>query len=157
MHGLTGKNICESLSHLPARILQCVLTQVTKQLHSQRCKDKEEKHEEKTQIPHLQRDNKGWEGFSQRSSAHMKKKKKKIKINVLRSKSTQQKMYGRYGLAPPQIDFVHITVTFSQDDSSRSKACWVAFLPVQTVPCSTLPTPQLSIHPPSFRPNMVLP
>lgn len=37
----------------------CVLTQVTKELHSQRCKDKEEKHEEKTQIPHLQRDNRG--------------------------------------------------------------------------------------------------
>lgn len=36
----------------------CVLTQVPKQLHSQRCKDKEEKHEEETQIPHLQRDNK---------------------------------------------------------------------------------------------------
>lgn len=35
----------------------CVLTQVPKQLHSQRCKDKEEKHEEETQIPHLQRDN----------------------------------------------------------------------------------------------------
>lgn len=34
-----------------------MLTQVTKQLHSQCCIDKEEKHEEKTQIAHLQGDN----------------------------------------------------------------------------------------------------
>lgn len=41
----------------------CVLTQVTKQLHSQCCIDKEEKHEEETQIPHLQRDNRMQEGL----------------------------------------------------------------------------------------------
>lgn len=34
-----------------------VLTQVAEELHSQRRKDKEEEHEEETQIPHLQRDN----------------------------------------------------------------------------------------------------
>lgn len=43
----------------------CVLTQVTKQLHSQRCKDKEEEHEEKTQIPHLQRGNRKREGLEE--------------------------------------------------------------------------------------------
>lgn len=137
----------------------CVLTQVTKQLHSQRCKDKEEKHEEKTQIPHLQRDNRGWEGFSQRISAHTKKNwKKRMEIDVLCSKSMQQKMYGRYGLAPAQRNFVHTTLRFSQNDSNRSKACWDAFfLPVQTEPCSTLPTPQFPIHPPSFKTNTGLP
>ncbi len=40
-----------------------VLTQVTKQLHSQRCEDKEEEHEEETQISHLQRDNRKREGL----------------------------------------------------------------------------------------------
>lgn len=42
----------------------CALTQVTKQLYSQRCKDKEEEHEEKTQIPHLQRNNRKREGLA---------------------------------------------------------------------------------------------
>lgn len=51
----------------------CFLTQVTKQLHSQRCKDKEEKHEEKTEIPHLQRDNRMREGYKSESSSHTKK------------------------------------------------------------------------------------
>lgn len=73
-HGLAGKNMCESLSACTRTA--CVLTQITKQLHSQRCKDKEEKHEEKTQIPHLQRDNRGWEGFSQRTSAQTHPQKK---------------------------------------------------------------------------------
>jgi len=36
---------------------RCVsLTQVAEQLHTQRCENKEEKHEEESQIPHLQRD-----------------------------------------------------------------------------------------------------
>lgn len=34
----------------------CVLTQVAKEFHSQRCEDEEEQHEEEAQVPHLQRD-----------------------------------------------------------------------------------------------------
>lgn len=86
MHGLTG-SVCKSLSGLPAHAA-CFLTQVTKQLHSQRCKDKEEKHEEKTEIPHLQRDNGEQEGFKSESSAHTHRKR--IEINALRSKSTRR-------------------------------------------------------------------
>lgn len=69
VHGLSGMDVCESLFALCLVCLTacmhtaCVLTQVTKELHSQRCKDKEEKHEEKTQIPHLQRDNRKREGL----------------------------------------------------------------------------------------------
>lgn len=44
------KNLCA------VRQETLVLTQVTEQLHSQRGIDEEEKHEEKTQIPHLQGD-----------------------------------------------------------------------------------------------------
>lgn len=41
-----GLSVCCTLC------LRC-LTQVTKQLHAQCCEDKEQQHEEKTQIPHL--------------------------------------------------------------------------------------------------------
>lgn len=61
--------VCESVYELSLVCLTafmhraCVLTQVTKQLHSQCCIDEEEKHEQKTQIPHLQRDNRKGEGL----------------------------------------------------------------------------------------------
>lgn len=51
-----------------------VLTQVAEELHSQRRKDKEEEHEEETQIPHLQRDNRKQGGLARGEKVSRKNK-----------------------------------------------------------------------------------
>lgn len=48
--------VCMCLSELDHKVIYLLLTQVTKQLHSQSSEDEEKQHEEKTQIPHLYRD-----------------------------------------------------------------------------------------------------
>lgn len=58
MHVNLGLHVIWS-AWLPVQYMHSarVLTQVSKQLDSQCCKNEEEKHEEKTQIPHLHKDN----------------------------------------------------------------------------------------------------
>lgn len=141
--------MCESLSRLPARILHVSLLKSPNSSTPSAAKIKKRSMKRRPRFPTC-RETTGGGRDSVRGVLPTHKKKKRIEINVLCSKSTQQKMYGRYGLAPPQTHSLRMTAI-----GLSMLGC--LFLPVQRVPCSTLPTPQFPIHPPSFRPNTVLP
>lgn len=110
MHGLTGKNMFKSLSGLPARMLHVSLLKSPNSSTPSAAKIKKRSMKRRPRFPTCRETT----GCGRDTSQRVLPTQKRGEINVLHSKSTHKKLYGRNGLTSPLTETVHTTITLSE-------------------------------------------